>query len=128
MTQDLTLLACAVVLTFLQGIVAGMGANRQMGLPTMAGNRERLPEILGWPGRAARAHRNMLENLPLFAALVLIAHVAGRTNGVSILGEHIFVWSRLVYAVVYAVGVTGLRSVVFAVSVGGMVLVLLQLV
>ena len=127
MTSDLTLLVCAVVLTAVQAIVAGMGANRQAGLATMAGNRERLPEILGWPGRAARAHRNMLENLPLFAALVLIAHVAGRTNATSILGEHIFVWSRLIYVVVYTVGVPWLRSAVFAVSVVGMGLVLIQL-
>ena len=127
MTPDLTLLVCAVVLTAVQAIVAGMAANGQAGVATMAGNRERLPEILGWPGRAARAHRNMLENLPLFAALVLIAHIAGRTDATSILGEHIFVWSRLVYAGVYIVGVPWLRSAVFAVSVAGMGLVLLQL-
>ncbi len=127
MTPDLTLLVCAVVLTAVQAIVAGMAANGQAGVATMAGNRERLPEILGWPGRAARAHRNMLENLPLFAALVLIAHIAGRTDATSILGEHIFVWSRLVYVVVYTVGVPWLRSAVFAVSVVGMGLVLLQL-
>jgi uncharacterized MAPEG superfamily protein len=127
MTADLTLLVFAVVMTFAQMLVAGMGANNQAGLGTMAGNRERLPEILGWPGRAARAHRNMMENLPLFAALVLIAHVAGRTNATSILGEHIFVWSRLVYAVVYTAGVPWLRSGVFAVSVTGMGLVLLQI-
>ncbi|MEI7713890.1 MAG: MAPEG family protein [Rhodospirillales bacterium] len=128
MTPDLTLLVCAVVLTAVQAIVAGMGANGQAGLTTMAGNREHLPEILGWPGRAARAHRNMLENLPLFAALVLIAHVAGRSDATSILGEHIFVWSRLVYAGVYIVGVPWLRSAVFAVSVSGMGMVLLRLV
>ncbi len=38
--------------------------------------REGLPEIKGWAGRAARAHRNMLESLVLFAVLVVAAVLA----------------------------------------------------
>ena len=80
MTPDLTLLVWAAALTLVQTVIGVMGATLQVGLPALAGNRENLPRITGWADRAARAHRNMLENLVLFAVLVLVAHVAGRAK------------------------------------------------
>ena len=86
MKPELALLIWAVVLTFVQMLLAVMGATLQVGLPALAGNREALAPCTGWAGRAARAHHNMLENLVLFGALVLVAVVAGRTNGTTLLG------------------------------------------
>jgi uncharacterized MAPEG superfamily protein len=100
----------------------------QVGLPTLAGNREGLPEIKGWGGRAARAHRNMIENLVLFAALVLVAVAAEKTNSTTLLGAQIFFWARLAYAVVYVAGIPWLRTGVWAVSVVGLAMIFLQLV
>src|SRR5258707_6878238 len=101
MKPELMLLAWAVLLTFVQMLVAVQGAMMQVGLPTLAGNREGMPEIKGWGGRAARAHRNMLENLVLFAVLVLVAVVAGKTNAMTFLGAQIFLYPRIAYAGVY---------------------------
>ena len=69
----------------------------------------------------------MLENLPLFTALVLVAVIAGRTNGQTLLGAQIFVWTRLLYALVYVAGVPWLRTVIYIVSVVGMALILFAL-
>ena len=55
MPADLSLLVCVVVFAFLQAVVAVLGAILQVGLPTLAGNREGLKECTGWAGRAARA-------------------------------------------------------------------------
>jgi uncharacterized MAPEG superfamily protein len=109
-------------------VVAVLGATQQVGLPRLAGNRDDLPPIEGWPGRAARAHRNLLESLVLFAALVLVAAVAGKLNAATALGAQLFFWARLVYAVVYLAGVPWARTAVWAVSVVGLVLIFLQLV
>ena len=80
LSTDLHLLVWSVALCVVQMLIAVIGAQLQVGLPRLAGNREALPEIAGWAGRAARAHRNMLENLVLFAVLVLVAQVAGLAN------------------------------------------------
>jgi len=128
MKPELTLLTCAVVLTLVQAVIAVTGALMQVGLPTLAGNREGMPEITGWGGRAARAHRNMLENLVLFAALVLVAVTAGRTNAMTLLGAQIFVWARLAYAAVYIIGLPWIRTAVWAVSLAGLALIFLQTV
>jgi len=126
MKPELTLLTCAVVLALAQAVVAVLGAMMQVGLPALAGNREGLPDITGWAGRAARAHRNMLENLVLFAALVLVAVAAGRTNATTLLGAQIFIYARLAYAVVYVAGIPWLRTGVWTVSVVGLAMIFLQ--
>jgi len=128
MKPELTLLVWATVLTLVQAVIAVQGALMQVGLPTLAGNREGLPEIKGWGGRAARAHRNMLENLVLFAILVIAAVLADKTNGTTLLGAQIFFWARVVYAAVYIAGLPWLRTGVWAVSVVGLAMIFLQLI
>lgn len=128
MKPELTWLVWAVVLTFAQALIAVQGAMMQVGLPALAGNREQLPEIAGWAGRAARAHRNMLESLILFAALVLVAIVGDRTNAMTLLGAQLFFWARLVYVPVYIAGIPWLRTGVWTVAVIGLALIFLQLI
>jgi uncharacterized MAPEG superfamily protein len=127
MTPDLKLLLWSVALTFVQVLIAAAGANVQVGLMTLVGNREGLPELPGWAGRAQRAHRNMLENLPLFIALVLIAQVAGKTNGMTLLGAELFFWARVAHAIIYLAGLPWLRTLAWAVSAIGLLLIFLQL-
>jgi len=128
MKPELSLLVWATLLTLVQAVVAVQGALMQVGLPALAGNRDGLPEIKGWGGRAARAHRNMLENLVLFAALVLVAAVAGKTNATTLLGAQIFLYARLAYALVYIAGVPWLRTATWGVSVVGLAMIFLQLI
>jgi len=128
MKPELMLLVWATLLAVVQAVVAVQGAMMQVGLPALAGNREGMPEIKGWAGRAARAHRNMIENLVLFAALVLVAVAAGKTNDMTLMGAQIFVWARLAYALVYIAGIAWLRTGVWAVSVAGLAMIFLQLV
>lgn len=127
MKPELMWLAWAVALAFAQMLIAVSGATLQVGLPALAGNREGLPPCTGWAGRAYRAHHNMLENLVLFAALVLIAVVTNKTNPTTLLGAQLFFWARLVYALVYLAGIPWLRTAVWTVSVIGMILIFVQL-
>jgi uncharacterized MAPEG superfamily protein len=128
MKPELTLLVWATLLTVVQAVIAVQGAFNQVGLLVLAGNRDGMPDIKGWAGRAARAHRNMLENLVLFAALVLVAVVAGKTNDKTLLGAQIFVWARVAYAAIYVAGIPWLRTGAWVVSVVGLVMIFLQLI
>jgi uncharacterized MAPEG superfamily protein len=128
MSTDLTLLVWAAALTVVQAVIAVLGAMLQVGLPALAGNRESLPPIKGWAGRAQRAHRNMLENLVLFTVLVLVAQVTGKANITTGLGSELFFWARVVYVPVYLIGIPWLRTGVWAVSIIGLLQIFLQLV
>ena len=128
MKAELSLLVWAGLLTLVQAVVAVQGALMQVGLAKLAGNRDGLPEITGWGGRAARAHRNMLENLVLFAILVLVAVIAGKTNSATLMGAQIFLGARIVYALVYIAGIPWLRTAIWGISVIGLAMIFLQLI
>ena len=123
MKPELTYLLFSVVLTFVQVVIAAAAAHQVVGLTTLAVNRDGMKEMPGFAGRARRAHLNMVENMVLFSALVLIAVVANKTNATTAMGALIFFWARLVYAVIYLLGVPWLRTLAWAVSVIGMVMV-----
>jgi uncharacterized MAPEG superfamily protein len=128
MSVELSLLVWSVALAFAQMLIAVAGSTRQVNLPTLVGNREDLPQLTGWAGRAQRAHRNMLENLVLFATLVLVANAMGISTDLTALGAQLFFWARLAFAVIYVAGIPWLRTVAWAVSVVGLVLIFIAVV
>jgi len=128
MKPELMLLVWAVALTVVQMLIAATGSMMQVGIPALAGNRENLPTITGWAGRACRAHRNMLENLVLFAALVIVVVLAGKSNATTLLGAQIFLWARVAYAAAYVAGIPWLRTGIWLVSMVGLVMLFLQLI
>ena len=80
-------------------------------------------------GRLERALRNYGETFPLFAAAVLIAHVAGRHDWMTEWGVQLYFWGRVAYlASAMRAGVSLVRSLVWNVATAGILLVLLALV
>ena len=128
MTPELIYLVWSAVLTVVLMLIAVSGATLQVGLPTLAGNREDMPDMTSWAGRAERAHSNMLENLVLFAILVLVAQAAGVRNAMTLLGAQLFFWGRVGHAVLYIAGIPWARTAAWVVSVVGLILIAWQLV
>lgn len=124
---DLQMLLWSVALCIVQMLVSVALYTPQVGLPALAGNREGLAPPSGMADRAFRAHRNMLESLVLFAALVLMAAITGRANEMTALGSMLFFWARLAYAVIFLVGIPWLRTGVWAVSIVGLIIIFAQL-
>ena len=128
MPREMSLLVWAVGLTAVQLLIVVIGANLQVGTPTLVGNRETAPHLTGWACRAKRAHQNMLESLPLFAVLVLAAQATNRLDATTLLGAQVFFWARVAYAVVYVAGITWVRSAIWGVGLLGLVLIFSRLV
>ena len=127
MTPELTYLIWSVALTVILTLIAVSGATLQVGLPKLAGNRESMPEIEGWAGRAYRAHQNMLENLILFAVLVLVAQIVGVHNSLTLHGAQLFFWARVAQAIVHIAGIPWVRTVAWLVSLAGLLMLFFQL-
>jgi uncharacterized MAPEG superfamily protein len=122
---ELKFLAWAVVLGFVQLLLADVLATAQRGAKWNVGPRDGEPRPLsGAAGRAERAFRNFLETFAFFAAAVLAVVAAGRTDAWTALGVQLYLWARLVYVPLYLAGIPYLRSMAWAVSVGGIGLVL----
>jgi uncharacterized MAPEG superfamily protein len=128
MKAEMLLLVWSVALAVVQVLIAVTGAFTQVGLMKLVGNREDMPKLTGWVGRAERAHINMVVNLVLFAALLLAAVVLGKGNATTLLGAQLFFWSRVAYAVIYLAGLPWLRTLAWTGSVIGLLLIFLQIV
>jgi len=66
-----------------------------------------------WGERAHRAYLNAIECFAPFAALVIVAHLAGKANGMTAIWAMSFFWLRVLHCVVYWFGVPFVRTVVF---------------
>ena len=80
-----------------------------------------------WAERMKKAHYNSVENLVVFAALVLVAHVAGVSNDTTIMACTIYFWARLVHLVAYTAAIPWVRTLAIFVAWGALVALLLQL-
>ena len=128
MSTDFTLLAWSALLCLVLAVPYTIGLTQLLGLPILTGNRENFPTVEGWIGRAKRAHMNMVENLIPFAALVLVAHAAGKADAMTALGAQLFFWARLAHAVVYIAGYAWVRTAAYAVALVGMVMIFLAII
>src|SRR5215813_2211903 len=71
------------------------------------------PPLAPWAQRLRAAHANAVENLVVFAALVLAAQaLPGGTPLLAAAGT-LYVWSRVLHAITYTLGVPWLRTVAF---------------
>jgi len=99
----------------------------EAGVAYRFGNRDTDLPVPTWVGRAVRAHLNLLENLSVFAILVLVAHVSGHANATTALGATIFFWARVAHAATYIGGIIYARTGMFFIGLVGEIMILRQL-
>jgi uncharacterized MAPEG superfamily protein len=69
-----------------------------------------------WAFRLYLAHANAVENLVVFATLVLTANAIGISSRVTVTACAVYFWARLAHAIVYAFGTPVLRTLCFAIG------------
>ena len=86
------------------------------------GNRFVDPQLPHWAVRMKRAHANLIENLPSFLGIVIIAHLLNVHDNITIMATWGFVIARVVYAFVYTFGITILfpRTLLYFASLGAL--------
>jgi uncharacterized MAPEG superfamily protein len=97
------------------------------GLVAAMGYPENPAPLSAWAQRMKAAHYNAVENLVVFAALVLVADAAGVSNDTTVIACSVYFWSRVVHLLMYTAGVPWLRTLSFASGWLAMVAILLQL-
>lgn len=71
-----------------------------------------------WADRMMRAHKNAVENLCVFAPLVLIAIAFGRLSSSTSLAAEIYCFARLCHFIVFSAGLPVLRVIFFLAGFG----------
>ncbi|MDA8672365.1 MAPEG family protein [Gammaproteobacteria bacterium] len=71
-----------------------------------------------WAARMKQAHANAIENLVVFATLVLVAHISGVNNEVTAIACAVYFWARVVHFVVLGFGIPWIRTLSFVTGFG----------
>ena len=90
-------------------------ASLLVGVPLLygaLGSGKKVPQP-PWGKRADRAYLNAVESFAPFAALVIIAHVAGKANAMTAFWATCYFWIRLAHAAVYLLGLPLVRTILF---------------
>jgi uncharacterized MAPEG superfamily protein len=85
------------------------------------------PPVAPWAQRMRAAHANAVENLVVFAALVLAAQVLNISTPVTALAGSLYLWSRVAHAVTYTLAVPWFRTLAFLGGFAAQMLVAWQL-
>jgi uncharacterized MAPEG superfamily protein len=101
--------------------VARSGSWTLAGMKINVGNRDDVPEPSPFAARADRAAKNMLENLVLFAALLLAASLAKVPSSDLSAPCALFVYSRMVYALIYWLGIKYVRTAVWSIGAAALI-------
>ena len=96
-------------------LVQVLAAAQQVGLSTLAGNREELV-LTGLAGRMERAANNSLLALALVAPAVLITHLSDAADDLADQLMLTFLLSRVAYVALYALGIVWFRTVAWLIA------------
>src|SRR5215470_4612976 len=86
--------------------VSGLGGALAGTSPTSEGHSD-------WANRAIKAHTNAIENLAIFAPIVLTAHALGISNSATQAAVVVYFFARLAHYLVYAAGIPAARTLTF---------------
>lgn len=121
---DLAVVTTATALMWVPYTLALMGKGGLMGA---MGNRTETVPLPAWAERARRAHANAVENLALFAPLVLLAILVKPADAMVATAAHVYLIARLVHYAVYVAGIPVVRTLAFVTGWGATVAIALAI-
>ena len=117
----ITLLTAVCWIPYILNTVAVRGLSDAVGYP------ENPEPLASWAQRLKGAHSNAVENLVVFAALVLTANALDIHSEATAVSCVVYFWARLVHMIVYALGIPWLRTVSFAVAFAAQICIAYQI-
>src|SRR6476646_1247483 len=125
MPIELKIAALGALLLFVHIFAATRFKTAQYGRHWNVGARdETLPPANAMTGRMMRAQANFQETFPIAIVALLGVVLANKTSATTALGGWIWLGARLVYLPLYGAGVPVIRTIVWPISVAGIVIVL----
>ncbi len=116
MKTELLYLVYVAALTGLLWIPYILDRVAKWGLAGAVGYPENPPPQSPWARRMIKAHYNAVENLAVFAALVLAAHALGVGGGAIATAAVVYFWARVVHLIAYTLAIPWVRTLAFTVG------------
>ena len=116
MKTELLYLAMITALTAVMWVPYILDRIAVWGISDAVGYPENPKPQSPWAQRMMKAHANAVENLVVFAPLVLVAQTMGISNNVTAGACVVFFWARVVHLFAYTFAVPWVRTLAFAVG------------
>ncbi len=113
MKTELIYLVAITLVTALMWVPYILNRIMVRGVSDAVGYPENPKPLAPWAQRMKNAHANAVENLVVFAALVLAAHALEVSNAATVMAATVFFWARVVHFVVYALAIPWVRTLAF---------------
>lgn len=113
MTIEINYLVLVTALTAVLWVPYILNRIAVRGVKDAVGYPENPKPQSAWAMRLQKAHGNAVENLAVFATLVLAAHAAGISNESTVLAAQLYFWARLLHAVAYTLAWPWVRTLAF---------------
>ena len=113
MKPELMYLVWVTVLTALMWIPYILDRFMVWGIADTVGYPESPKPQSPWARRMKAAHANAVENLVIFAALVLVASAAGLSTSATVFAASLYFWARLVHVVAHTLALPWVRTLGF---------------
>lgn len=128
MTSELMSLTWVTTLTALMWMPYILNMIAVRGLIDAVGYPDDPKPLSPWAAKMKAAHANAVENLVVFAVLVLIADASNVSNATTVLACQLFFWARLVHLLSYTFAIPWVRTVAFVAGFGCQMALVLQLI
>ena len=128
MTSELMSLTWVTTLTAVMWMPYILNMIAVRGLVDAVGYPDDPKPLSAWAAKMKAAHSNAVENLVVFAALVLIANAAGVSNSTTVLACELYFWARLVHLLSYTFAIPWVRTITFVVGFACQIAIVLQLI
>ena len=116
MRPELWYLALTALMTCLFWLPYIINRSQILGLGDAMGYPNDPKPMAPWAERGKKAHYNAVENLVVFAALVLAGSQANKLDSATAMSAMVYFWARLVHYVVYVFGIPYVRTLSFTVG------------
>jgi uncharacterized MAPEG superfamily protein len=117
MSKEIMWLTLTVILTALLWVPYTLDRIKVRGLMGAMANPSRNDKPQSpWAQRLYFAHTNAVDNLVIFAPLVLILDNLGHSTPSTVIACAVYFWARLAHAIVYTLGIPVARTLAFAVG------------
>jgi uncharacterized MAPEG superfamily protein len=127
MSSELMYLVAVTVLTALIWIPYVLDRIAIWGLADTVGYPDDPKQQSPWARRMRAAHANAIENLVVFATLVLAANVAGISNNATAFACTLYFWARLVHLAAYTLAWPWIRTLAFTAGFASQLILAWQL-
>ena len=118
MTTELSYLVLVTALTAVMWIPYILNMILVRGITDAVGYPENPKPLAPWAAKMRAAHANAVENLVVFAALVLAANALGVSNNATTAACMVYFWARFVHWLAYTLAVPWVRTIAFVVGFG----------